>query len=101
MKQNIEETIMQWEYMTTFLQAEARLEADFLEQMRDWKEGIPPYTPEALIPRLNAYGADGWELVHMEPVGVGAKGDILMQDGSGQRFWSSSYFCAFKRPKAE
>lgn len=90
---------MQWEYMTTFLQAEARLEEDFLAQMRDWKEGIPPHTPESLIPRLNAYGADGWELVHMQPVGVGTKGDILMQDGSGSRFWSSTYFCAFKRAK--
>jgi hypothetical protein len=92
---------MQWEYMTTFVQAEARLEEDFLRQMRDWKEGIPPFTPEALIPRLNAYGADGWELVHMQPVGVGNKGDVLVQDGGGgSRYWSSAYFCAFKRPKA-
>lgn len=88
---------MQWEYLTTFLQAEARLEEDFLRQLRDWKEGIPQHTPEALIPRLNAYGADGWELVHMAPVGVGTKGDILIQDGSGSRFWTGTYFCVFKR----
>jgi hypothetical protein len=93
---------MQWEYFTTFLQAEAKLEADFLEQLRDWKEGIPQFTPEAPIPRMNALGEQGWELVHMQPVGVGAKADVLVQDaGSGSRVWSSKYFCVFKRPKPE
>ncbi|MEP7292965.1 MAG: hypothetical protein ABI835_14375 [Chloroflexota bacterium] len=93
---------MQWEYFTTFLQAEARLEAAFLEQLRDWKEGIPPYTPEAMIPRLNAFGEEGWELVHMEPVVVGGKADVLVQDaGSGSRSWTSSYFCVFKRPRSQ
>ena len=91
---------MQWEYMTTFLQAEARHEEDYLRQIRDWKDGIPQYTPESLMPRLNAYGADGWELVHMQPVGVGNKSDVLMQDNSSSRFWTNTYFCAFKRAKA-
>ena len=91
--------MQQWEYQTIFVQAEARLEAAFLQELRDWKEGIPLYTPESMIPRLNSYGADGWELIHMQPVGVGSKGDILMQDGSGSRFWSYTYFCVFKRPK--
>ena len=92
---------MQWEYLTTFLQADARLEEDFLTQYRDWKDGIPVYTPEALMPRLNAYGEQGWELMQIEPVGIGSKGDVLMQDGSGSRFWSNNYFCVFKRPKTE
>jgi hypothetical protein len=90
---------MLWEYQTVFLQAEARLEQDFLEKLRTWKEGIPEYTPEALIPRLNAYGEQGWELVHMQPVATGNKGDVLMQDNSGSRFWSYTYFCVFKREK--
>ncbi len=93
---------MQWEYLTTFLQADARLEEDFLTQLRDWKEGIPVYTPEALMPRLNAYGEQGWELVHAQPVAAGNKADVLIQDaGSGGRFWSNNYFCVFKRPRPE
>lgn|GEM_PF-3986173 len=50
---------MHWEYYTTFLQAEAKLEVDFLEQLRDWKDGIPQFTPEAMIPRMNALGEQG------------------------------------------
>lgn len=91
---------MQWEYLTTFLQADARLEEAFLSQLRDWKEGIPPYAPEALMPRLNAYGAEGWELVHMQPVAVGNNADVMLIDNSGSRTWTSKYFCVFKRAKA-
>jgi hypothetical protein len=93
---------MQREYLTTFLAADARQEEPFLLQMKSWKSGIPPYTPEALIPRLNALGDDGWEIVHMQPVKVGDNADVLVADGgSSTRMWASSYFCVFKRPKAE
>ena len=93
---------MQWDYLTTFLTADARQEEAFLLQMKSWKSGIPAYTPEALIPRLNSLGDDGWELVHMEPVKVGDNADVLVADGgSGTRQWASSYFCVFKRPKSE
>ncbi|MCC6801519.1 MAG: hypothetical protein IT319_01445 [Anaerolineae bacterium] len=90
---------MQWEYLTTFLQADARLEEAFLAEFSDWKDGVPAYTPEALIPRLNAYGEQGWELIHMQPVAVGSKADVLLMDNSGSRFWTSKYFCVFKRAK--
>jgi hypothetical protein len=89
----------QWEYLTVFVKADARREDVFLREMRDWKDGIPVYTPEALIPELNALGADGWELVHMQPVVVGDKRDVLVADsGSGGRSWANQYFCVFKRP---
>jgi hypothetical protein len=92
---------MRWEYLTTFLQADAEQVEDFLVQMRDWKSGIPPYAPEALIPRMNALGEQGWELVHMQPVRVGDNRDVLLFDNSGSRSWTSNYFCVFKRPLAE
>ena len=92
---------MQWEYMTTFLQADARLEEAFLLEMRDWKEGIPQHTPESLIPRLNALGEQGWEVVHMQPVRVGTKGDIALSDNYGGTGWSYTYFSVFKRPKPQ
>ncbi len=91
---------MQWEYQTVFLQAEARLEQDFLEGLRDWKDGIPQYPPEALIPRLNALGADGWELIHIQPVVTGGKADVLLMDNSNSRVWAYTYFCVFKRGKS-
>lgn len=36
---------MQWEYMTTFLEAEARYEEDFLRQLSDWKTVSPSIHP--------------------------------------------------------
>jgi hypothetical protein len=50
------------------------------------------------MPRLDAFGQDGWELVHMEPVYVGRNADVLVVDsGRGASGWTSTYFCVFKR----
>ncbi|MBC7872223.1 MAG: hypothetical protein H7Y09_15370 [Chitinophagaceae bacterium] len=87
-----------WEYLTKFCEASARSK----ETKRFIKENFavkkpPVYTPEAMIPELNALGEDGWELIHMEPVPkVGKKGDILFNSGFR---WSNVYFCVFKRLK--
>jgi hypothetical protein len=90
--------MMRWEYMTTTLKAEAQNEEAFLVQLKDWKDGIPKYTPEAMIPRLNAYGHDGWELISLQPILLGTKGDVLVEDaGSGSRTWTNVYMCVFKR----
>lgn len=91
--------MQRWEYYTTFLSAEAQYELQFLEHLRDWKEGIPQYTPEALMPRLNAMGEEGWELMHIQPVYPGSKGDIMINDQSGSRNWMYTYLCVFKRAK--
>lgn len=87
-----------WEYLTKFVAASTRPPGilDFLRRYRpDWKN-IPEHAPESMMPELDALGAQGWELVHMEPVGrVGRKGDLLF----GSSGWSSTYFCVFKRRK--
>ncbi len=88
--------MQRWEYYSTFLRAEAQSETEFLEQLRDWKEGIPQHTPEALIPRLNALGDEGWEMLQILPVSMGSKGDVI-----NANVWTHVYFCAFKRPKPE
>lgn len=89
-----------WQYMTVFVKAEAERAMDFLLEKWDWKSGVPRNTPESMIPRLDALGEDGWELISMQPVMVGSNADVLVQDaGSGSRTWTSSYFCVFKRPK--
>ncbi|MFO7323500.1 MAG: hypothetical protein DIU68_017355 [Chloroflexota bacterium] len=91
-----------WEYLTVFLEADARREEHFLREIKDWKSGIPPYAPEALIPQLNALGELGWELVTIQPVRVGKNYDVLIEDSaSGTRQWTNRYLCAFKREKPD
>ena len=88
----------QWEYLPTFLEAngDSKEMQAFLKAQTHQKKP-PRYLPEAMMPDLNDLGAQGWELVHMEPVaGVGKKGDVLFDDG---RQWSNTYFCVFKRRK--
>ncbi|HYO87447.1 MAG TPA: hypothetical protein VER79_02305 [Candidatus Limnocylindrales bacterium] len=86
-----------WEYLTTFVEAQAEREQEYLLQTRSWKSGVPRNTPEAMIPQMNALGAQGWELVHMEPVVVGKNADILIHTDNTNK-WTSTYFCVFKRP---
>ncbi len=94
--------MQRWEYLTAILEANADREADFLMQFRDWKGPMPEFTIEALMPRLNALGEQGWELVSLTPQAIGGRGDVLVQDaGSGGRTWTSKYLGVFKRPKAE
>lgn len=83
-----------WHYLSTFLKADADSVMDYLEEHWDWKEGIPRNTPEAMMPRLDFLGEQGWELVHMQPVLVGRNADVLA-DVAG---WTNTYFCVFKRP---
>ena len=89
-----------WEYLSVFVEAEAEPVMDYLEEIKSWKNGVPRNTPESMIPRLDSYGQDGWELVHMQPVIVGKNADVLAGgDSSGMNTWTSSYFCVFKRPE--
>jgi hypothetical protein len=89
----------QWEYMPLFIEANARekeTKTYLKEKMPDQKR-FPKYMAQAMMPELNELGAQGWELVHMEPVAdVGKKGDVLV---SGSFRWSNTYFCVFKRRK--
>ncbi len=87
----------QWEYFTTYLEAniKGRDQRKQLQKRFD-KRKLPRYMVESLLPQLNQYGDEGWELIHMEPVpGLGRKGDILF----GARGWSNTYFCVFKRQR--
>ncbi|NWG17969.1 MAG: hypothetical protein HXY41_15195 [Chloroflexi bacterium] len=88
----------QWEYLTTIIRADAG-NKDVQEQIkRRWPnlKRVPRYAPEAMTRQLDDLGAQGWELVSMEPVRrVGRKGDILFGDPG----WSNAYFCVLKRRK--
>lgn len=91
----------EWEYLPTFIEANAgdkETKAFLKEALPDLKRP-PRYMPEAMMPRLDELGGQGWELVHMQPVrAVGRKRDVLFE--SFGRRWSNVYFCVFKRRKA-
>ena len=87
-----------WEYLTTFIFANAETQdiKDYIK--KHWPEGrTEKFAPEALIPRLNDLGAQGWELVRIEPVSVGKNSDVLTHGDAGTKTWTNAYFCAFKR----
>jgi len=92
--------LVTWEHLVVYLEADAQQQASFLEQK--WPgQTFPIYAAQALMPRLDSYGQDGWELVSIQPVIVGDNGDILIndrRDAWGGR-WTSTYLCVFKRPK--
>jgi hypothetical protein len=89
-----------WEHLIAYLEADAQKQRTFLQQRWPGKQ-FPVSAAEALMPLLDGYGQEGWELVSMQPVIVGENGDILIndrRDGWTGR-WTSTYLCAFKRPK--
>jgi hypothetical protein len=84
----------QWEYLSIFLEATAKKKEvkDFIKNTFNKK--AKANSPESMIPKLNEYGRQGWELVHMEPVPrVGGKEDVQFDQSN----WSNTYFCVFKR----
>lgn len=86
----------QWEYISTFLTAEAKE-----KNLKEWIEThfdkkARRFSPEAMIPNLNKFGADGWELMHIEPVSKVGRNEKVQDDPYA---WSNTYFCVFKRRK--
>ncbi len=89
-----------WEYVTEFVCAsiESKSSKEFLqERWPDWKNP-PKFTPETMIPRLNGWGDQGWELVHMQPVALGKNSDVFFP--GSYEVYSCWYFCVFKRRKS-
>jgi hypothetical protein len=99
----------QWEHHIEYIQAVAYVQGEakkgflpappehtakpFLKKY--YKYEVPEYAVQAILPRLNELGTQGWELVNMEPVVVGVNGDI----NPGRELWTNVYLCAFKRLK--
>lgn len=85
-----------WEYWPTYLEARANKTEikEFLKAKVPDLQKPAKFMVESVMPQLNEMGAQGWELVHMEPVpALGKRGDVLL----GSREWSNVYFCVFKR----
>lgn len=90
-----------WEYLTRFLYASIENEGAKAYMREKWPGWEPrKYSPETMIPELNELGDEGWELVHMQPIGaVGNNRDVGFVAGEAMPRWSNSYFCVFKRPR--
>ena len=91
-----------WEYTSVFINASVDNDGAKQYIKERWPEwvGLKKYSPETLIPELDRFGMDGWELVNMEPVVVGGNHDIAFVTSAGAPTqWSNIYFCAFKRRK--
>lgn len=97
-EQEIANARPQWENHIEYVQAETyALEAkSFLAHYYPGQK-VPKYAVQAILPRLNELGEQGWELVHMEPVEIGINGDIRL--GFDVNHWTNVYLCAFKRLK--
>ncbi len=81
-----------WEYRTCILWAE-----ESRKSKDSYERELPIYAPQHLIPELDALGAEGWELVHMQPVYAGNNHDVMVF-ADAARQWTHAYFCVFKRP---
>jgi hypothetical protein len=88
-----------WEYLTRFVYANVENENALDHFLIQWPGEKPrKYEPETMIPELNTLGKQGWELVHMQPIGaVGKNRDVGFVAGEAIPRWSNSYFCVFKR----
>ena len=83
-----------WEYLTTTLSTEGRT-VPVSDQIPPGPH--PKYSVYALMPQLNEFGQQGWELVSLEPVQEGRNGDLRYCDAAGGQ-WTYTYLAAFKRP---
>ena len=81
--------MLQWEYLTVILDADR-------SDIKNSKG--PTYDPSALMPQLNAYGAQGWELISAHPYLFGANADVRLGfSGTMESRYSHAYLCVFKR----
>ncbi|HLZ59893.1 MAG TPA: hypothetical protein VKR06_23335 [Ktedonosporobacter sp.] len=84
-----------WEHYVEIIEASSEYHPEYVHQFYP-SGNVPMYAIQSIIPRLNALGEQGWELVQTQPVFVGSNGDILI-GGSEYKHWSRTYLCTFKR----
>lgn len=91
-----------WEYWLCILQAHLDNKGvrEYLRENHPEIKNLPVCAPPTMIPEMNRLGTEGWELVHMQPVYAGQNGDIMHGTGGGS-FYSSEYFCVFKRKSVQ
>jgi hypothetical protein len=84
-----------WEHYIEFIEADPQTHMEFVQQFYPMGT-IPKYAMQAILPRLNHLGEQGWEMVQIQPVAVGKNGDILVGGAMSEK-WTRTYMCVFKR----
>lgn len=84
-----------WEYFTTSFVADTELVGvPVIDGIPGGEH--PRYSVYTLIPQLNYYGAQGWELISLEPMQIGKNGDMRTAS-TASTIWANQYFATFKR----
>ena len=87
-----------WEYFTTTIRADTeQTPVPIMDGVP--RADHPRHSVYSLIPQLNAYGKNGWELVSTELVGEEKNGKLRPAAGPG--FATETYFVTLKRRRAE
>ena len=83
----------EWEHHVAILEADGLAQSQYLQAR--WPQfPVAIYDVKALIPLLDDFGQQGWELVSAQPVQLGEYQDVLCSGG-----WTHTYLCFFKRRK--
>jgi hypothetical protein len=89
---------MQYEYDVEIVHADVKTDESMAFLSRRWPgREFSRYAVESTVPALNRRGGDGWELVSMEPVVVGDKGDVKMPVGDPGSYWTATYLAVWRR----
>jgi hypothetical protein len=87
--------IERWEYTMAVLNSETEPYLQYFQQR--WPQMQLSYnSPFALLPQLEVYGQQGWELVAVQPVILGNNGEVLISAQVGVHR-ATQYLCTFKR----
>ena len=88
-----------WEYHTEVWTADAKDNDARSYLQRRWPDWEPPkYAVRSLIPKLNSFGKDGWELISLLPVEEGKNGDVaLCNSNSNGKNWAHQYLVVLRR----
>jgi len=88
----------EWEHHIAILEANGPAQFRFL-QARWPKSPVAMYDPRALIPLLDDFGKEGWELISAQPVVLGGNQDVSYTTQPFGVGWTHTYLCFFKRRK--
>ncbi|MBM3127471.1 MAG: hypothetical protein FJ009_02410 [Chloroflexi bacterium] len=97
--------MQKWEYLTMFLHADTKTQLEELKRRFPTEKTFVQFSPRSLIPSLDKLGEEGWELISMQPVYTGERGDLLLFQQYAtlpavqHNPWTHTYLCTFKRPK--
>lgn len=84
-----------WEHYLELIDADAQQQAEIVQPFYP-PGSVPRYAIQAILPRLNHLGEQGWELVQVQPVMVGKNGDVLINGAMSEK-WTRTYLCVFRR----